>query len=57
MIQLERKKKDNLALTLQISQKYMQKYFENVCIKIFFNESTKHITWLDINEENYTSFA
>ena len=57
MIQLERKKKDNLALTLQISQKYMQKYFENVCIKKFFNESTKHIIWLDINEENYTSFA
>ena len=33
----------------------MQKYFENVYIKIFFNESTKHI-WHDINEENYTSF-
>ena len=37
MRQLKLLKKDNLAFTISISQKYMQKYmekdFENMCIK------------------------
>ena len=35
MRQLEQQKKDNIALTLQISQKYIQKDIENVYIKLF----------------------
>ena len=36
-------------------QKYMQKDFENVYVKQFLT-SLKNI-WLDINKENYESFA
>ena len=58
MRQCEQQKKNNIALTLQISQNYIQKDFENVYIyKIIFNESRKQIIWLDMKEENYTSFA
>ena len=58
MRQCEQQKKNNITLTLQISQNYIQKDFENVYIyKIIFNESRKQIIWLDMKEENYTSFA